>query len=336
MIALNPPPRGQETDAMTTLKRPTIYLFGCLVLAAISFGAWAGADDGYQIAQKDPFGPSPSLPAGIQVNNAQVTLIKQVVVPAEDGGVIETEMVKEGDIVKEGDLLARISDSEAQLERRRAQLEMEIAELRSKNDVNIRYSRKSSEVLAAELKRSEDAVAKVKSAVSQTELDRQRLAVEKADLEIEQAQMELNEQELNHQLKVNEYALATRVVERRQIRSPLAGKVVEVSKHRGEWVEPGNQVFRIVRIDRLRVKGYVNINQLIGVSEGRPATLFIEVPGRPRLEFPGKLVFISPEVNEVNGEQVEVWAEVENKKMLLRPGMHGTLVIQNPTETVQK
>jgi hypothetical protein len=54
------------------------------------------------------------------------------------------------------------------------------------------------------------------------------------------------------------------------------------------------------------------------------------------LEFPGKLVFISPEVNEVNGEQVEIWAEVENKNLTLRPGMHGTLVIQNPTETAKK
>jgi multidrug resistance efflux pump len=213
---------------------------------------------------------------------------------------------------------------------------MEIAELRSKNDVNIRYATKSSEVLAAELKRSQDAVALVKTAVSKTELDRQRLAVEKAELEIEQAQQDMSEQELNHQLKVNEDARATPAVERRLVRAPISGKVMEVSKSRGEWVDPGNPVFRVVRIDQLRVKGYVNINQIIGVTEGRPATLFIDVPGRPRLEFPGKLAFISLEVNEVNGEQVEVWAEVENKNLLLRPGMHGTLVIQNPTETAKK
>jgi len=146
----------------------------------------------------------------------------------------------------------------------------------------------------------------------------------------------LDEQELNYRLKANEYALATRAVERREIRSPLAGKVVEVSKHGGEWVEPGNQVFRIVRIDRLRVKGYVNINELLGVTEGRPVTFLIDISDGPRLKFPGKLVFISPEVNEVNGEQVEVWAEVENKDMLLRPGMHGTMVIQNPTETAAR
>lgn len=313
--------------------RPVVLLFACLTLAVISLRAWVGADEGYAT---DPFESNKPLPAGIQVKDAQVTLIEQVVVPAEEAGVIETALVKVGDLVKEGDLLARINDSEVQLERRRAQLEMEIAELRSKNDVTIRYSRKSSEVLEAELKRSQDAVALVKTAVSKTELDRQRLAVEKAELEIEQAQMDLDEQALNHQLKTNEYALATRAVERRQIHSPLAGKVVEVSKHRGEWVEPGNQVFRIVRIDRLRVKGFVNINEVLNVTEGRPVTLFVEVPGRPRLEFPGKLVFISPEVNEVNGEQVEVWAEVDNKNTLLRPGMHGTLVIQNPTQTAGK
>lgn len=316
---------------------PRVVVFSaCLALAAISLCAWTVADDRYAGSQSDPF-PSPSsYPPGIQVESVQVTLIKQVVVPAEEAGVLDSAMVKEGDLVKEGDVLARISDAEAQLERRKAQLEMDIAELRSKNDVNIRYAKKSSEVMAAELKRSEEAIAQVKTAVSKTELDRQRLAVQKTDLEIEQAQMDLKEQDLNYQLKANEYALATRAVERREIRSPISGKIVEVSKQRGEWVEPGNQVFRIVEIDRLRVKGYVNINQLLGISEGRPVTLFIDVPGRARMEFPGKLVFISPEVNEVNGEQVEIWAEVENKNLTLRPGMHGTLVIQNPTETAHK
>ena len=313
-------------------KRPWFVFAGCLALAAVSFGAWAGADEEKPAYEAEP------LPAGIAVKDAQVTLIEQVVVPAEDAGVIETSLVKEGDLVKQGDLLARISDAEAQLERRKAQLEMEIAALKAKNDVSIRYARKSSEVLAAELKRSEEAVERVKSAVSQTELDRQRLSVQKAELEIEQAQRDLDEQGLNHQLKVNEYALATRAVERRQIRSPIAGKIVEVSKHGGEWVEPGNQVFRIVRIDRLRVKGYVNLSQLVGELEGRPVTLVIEFADRPRpqLKFPGKLVFVSPEVNEVNGEQVEVWAEVDNKAMQLRPGMHGTLVIHNPTTTAAK
>ena len=313
---------------MKRLTRRVVFLSGCLAIAGVTLSTWAG---GQEVTPKDPFGP----PTGIRVESAQVTLIRQVIVPAEEAGVIDAAMVKEGDLVKEGEILARIGDAEAQLERRKAQLEMEIAELRSKNDVNIRYARKSSEVLAAELKRSQDAVALVKTAVSRTERERQQLAVEKAELEIEQAQMDMKEQELNHQLKVNEYALATRSVERRQIRSPIAGKVVEVSKNRGEWVEPGNQVFRIVRIDQLRVKGYVNINQIIGVTEGRPATLRVDLPNSRRLEFPGKLVFVSPEVNEVNGEQVEVWAEVENKDLLLRPGMHGTLIIQNPTETAK-
>ncbi len=320
---------------MTTRSHRNRLLFvfaGCLASAAASWGAWAFADD-----QNPDYEPNP-LPAGIEVKDAQVTLIQQVVVPAEDAGVIDTTLVKEGDLVEKGDLLGRISDAEAQLQRRKAQLEMEIAALKAKNDVSIRYARKSSEVLGAELKRSEEAVERVKSAVSQTELDRLRLSVQKANLEIEQAQRDLDEQGLNHQLKVNEYALATRAVERRQIRSPIAGKVVEVSKQGGEWVEPGNQVFRIVRIDRLRVKGFVNLNQLVGDFEGRPATLVIEFPNRPRanLKFPGKLVFVSPEVNEVNGEQVEVWAEVENKGMQLRPGMHGTLVIHNPTTTAAK
>jgi hypothetical protein len=37
-------------------------------------------------------------------------------------------------------------------------------------------------------------------------------------------------------------------------------------------------------------------------------------------------VFVSPEVNPVNG-QVRVWAEVENRGLLLRPGLQAALTI---------
>ncbi len=119
---------------MKSLQRPLLFLCGCL--AALSLGM----DDTYADSPQNPFGEA-AYPDGIQVNSVQVTLIKQVVVPAEEAGVIDTALVKEGDLVKEGEMLARINDAEAQLNRRKAQLEMEIAALRAKNDVNIRYAR---------------------------------------------------------------------------------------------------------------------------------------------------------------------------------------------------
>jgi len=45
--------------------------------------------------------------------------------------------------------------------------------------------------------------------------------------------------------------------------------------------------------------------------------------------YSGKLAFVSPEVDPVNG-QVRIWAEVENAEQSLRPGIRGTLELQVP------
>jgi macrolide-specific efflux system membrane fusion protein len=83
---------------------------------------------------------------------------------------------------------------------------------------------------------------------------------------------------------------------------------------------------RVLRVDRLRVEGFVPVKQLPGELEGRRVTLTVDLPGKPGAIFDGSVVFVSPEVNPVNG-QVRVWAEVENPKLLLRPGIRGSLAI---------
>ena len=90
-------------------------------------------------------------------------------------------------------------------------------------------------------------------------------------------------------------------------------------------------MFRIVRIDRLRVEAFLDANQVADGLLGRNVTLSVEFANRPRAEFAGKVVFVSPEVDPVNG-QVRVWAEVENRGLLLRPGLHGSLKIEPVAE----
>ena len=39
--------------------------------------------------------------------------------------------------------------------------------------------------------------------------------------------------------------------------APFKGEVVEVYKKVGEWVQPGEPIVHLVRLDRVRVKGFV-------------------------------------------------------------------------------
>ena len=122
-------------------------------------------------------------------------------------------------------------------------------------------------------------------------------------------------------LELSKLALA-----KRQVRAPLRGVVAEVFRHAGEWVEPGTRVMRLVRLDRLRAEGFVKADLISGNLRGTPAEITVRRTGQRPMTFQGEVTFVSPEIDPVNG-QVRVWAEVENPKFVLRPGMKAEMTI---------
>ena len=264
---------------------------------------------------------------GLKIESTLVTLIEQVEVPALEAGALAALAVREGQLVTEGMLLGQIDDAEAQIARAKARIEFENAEKQATNDIRVRFAKKASDVAAAELKRAVDARERFEKSVSDSEHDRLRLSAQKAVLEIEQAQHEFEIAQFTKQVNENQLALADRNIARRKIVSPIAGVVVQVNKHRGEWVEPGKTVLRILRIDPLRAEGFVKADDVKEDLAGRKVKLTVTIPGRDKTDFSGKVVFVSPEINPVNG-QIRVWAEIENRDLLLRPGMRGTLQIE--------
>jgi macrolide-specific efflux system membrane fusion protein len=265
----------------------------------------------------------------IEIPSVLVTLIDQRDVPAEEAGVLAAVDVREGQMVEQGDPLAQIVDTEARIAADLAKIELEIATKNVENDVDIRFARKSVDVAKAELQRSLDSIDKYPKSISDSEMDRLRLVVERAALEVEQAEYDLAVAALTRQIKENEHKAAQEGVRRRKITAPVAGVVVDVQRHSGEWVKPGDSVLRILRIDRLRAEGFLPVAELGGHLDGRPVRLIVDLPDQPEAEFPGELVFLSPEIDPVNA-QVRVWAEIENRGLRLRPGMRARMIVELP------
>ncbi len=263
--------------------------------------------------------------AEIEVPSVLVKLIEQVDVPAREAGVLEQLSVREGQMVKAGDPLAQIDDAAAKFAKRKAELELDGARQLSESDVKVRFARKSSEVAAAELKRALDSQQRLAESVSASELDQLRLLAEKASLEIEQAQLEFNVAKTARELKENDVRTAEHDVAQRRINAPIAGFVAQVHRHSGEWVEPGQAILRMLRLDRLRAEGLVNAQTVGDDLMGREVTLTVRQGDSPT-QYSGKIVFVSPEIDPVNG-QVRVWAEIDNTDLKLRPGLHGSMVI---------
>jgi macrolide-specific efflux system membrane fusion protein len=269
---------------------------------------------------------APSRPS-ITIDSAQVTLIAQVKVPARESGVIHELEVKEGQLVEAGQVLGVLESELARTTQAAASIEHDIAKEKAANDVDYRYAQKSQQVSKAELRRALESVEKFPKSISETELERMRLTAEKSDLQVDQAARDLVIAKLNQKLKAKELDTATLGVERRKIIAPIRGVVVNVYRRAGEWVHPGEAVLRIVRIDKLRVEGFLNARTTTRQLDGLPARFAIDLADQRRKEFMGKVVFVDPEVEPVTG-QFRVWAEVDNRDNLLSPGLHGSLTIE--------
>ncbi len=263
----------------------------------------------------------------LTISDVQVTLVADVQAPARQDGVLAMLAVKEGDLVSEKAELGRLDTGLAGIECRLATIEFEISKVHADNDIDRRFAQKSLEVARSELARSLESVTSFPKSISQTELDRLRLVVEKTDLSIEQSERDLKEADLTKSLKEQHLAAANKQLGDHRITAPIAGMVVELYRKAGEWLNRGDPVVRIIRLDKLRVEAFVDGTRFSTNLVGRPVTLTTHLPpGDVVGTFKGRITFVSPEVQPVNG-QVRVWADVENPELTLRPGARGTLDI---------
>lgn len=262
----------------------------------------------------------------LRIESALLTLIEHADISARDAGPLIHREIGEGISVDSGTVLGKIDDQEAQVILDRARTELKIAQLLVANDIKVRFARKTLDVANAELKRSQESVEKFPKSVSQTELDRLRLLVDKAELEIEQSTLDHQQAALSQMLKQNDVNRAELQLERRLIKAPFPGMVVQWRKQRGEWIEPGTPVVRMIRLNRLRAEAFVASGSLPPDLVGRSVMLVVDLPGKSRSTFEGKLVFVDPEIDPVNN-QVRIWAEIDNGALLLRPGQSAALLI---------
>lgn len=247
------------------------------------------------------------------------------------------------------------------------QVGREIIERESQNQLKVLSAEKAQGVAEIELKRSKQAKAIFDDAIPQLQIDglqlkadqakleteqskfnvetsqlelrvrdeavrSQELAVGKAELEVKRATVGQEVSQLQTELKRKELELAALNIERRTIQSPLDGVVVEVYRNRGEWVEPGERVMRILRLNRLWVEGFLSIEDLARCRAGAAVSVTVRIGQQETIQLPGSLVFIGREVDPVN-QDILVRAEIDNTSMKLLPGMKGELTIHCSSST---
>lgn len=288
-----------------------------------TYVAGVSAAGGMALALEDEprSGQGPEQHAGqtIKVSNALLKTIEATSVAAEVAGKIEKLAISEGHLVKIDEHVGNVRESAVSLQVERAKYTMAIARKKQYNNIDLRLAEKKAAVARNELERAEDANKRLANTYPPKEIARLQLVAASTELEVERAKHDQELAKLEVLLAENEYRQASELLSRHRISSPADGVVVSVARRVGEWVEPGVELFQIVKIDRLRIEGFIQTSAITPQLVGRSAQVIV-LKGKEEHRVLGKVVFVSPDANPLNG-QVRVFLEIDNRKGLFRPGM---------------
>ncbi len=275
------------------------------------------------------------IPESSAANRIRDCLLKasaEVQLPAQEAGVLLELTAFEGQEVKEKQLLGRIDDAQPRLQKKAAEAERTVSAEKGKSTINERYAAKASDVAYQEWQKGLESNRKAPGSVSEVEIMRLQLTWEKGKLEYERAQEERKIEGLTTAAKDVDVEAADDAIRRRQLVSPIAGTVVELTPHVGEWLKPGDPVLKIVNMEILKIEGYVNIKHYRQDElQNRTVIAEVDMGTKTPLQVPAKITFVSPIVEP--GGEFRIKVEIQNRKnpqsgeWILKPGLSAELVL---------
>ncbi|MBI4446111.1 MAG: efflux RND transporter periplasmic adaptor subunit, partial [Acidobacteria bacterium] len=130
----------------------------------------------------------------------------------------------------------------------------------------------------------------------------------------------------------NEAAILDQELAKTEIRAPISGIVTtpfverKLNQQLNPELIPGEELFRIADIERVTVEMLVPEKELADVRPGNP--IWMKARSLPAVDLQGRVDFIAPIAQTVNGQQmVVVRSELQNDNLLLKPEMTGVAKI---------
>ena len=274
-------------------------------------------------------------------------------VRAETGGVVSSAPVEDGQTVAAGTVMAGITDAALQAETDAAQAKLNEARANLATqeaggkpaeftDIDNSLARARFDLAQAQkvLASLERLVAQ--HASTQQEADAAREKVQQSELEI--VGLEKRRRSLTSPTEVaaararvgdaeTALGLARKRAELSVVRAPMAGVVYGREVRPGSYLNAGDLVANVGRMDRLRVRVYVDEPELGRVAVGQPVTITWDaLPGR---QWHGEVDKKPVAVEALGSRQVgEVVCSIENEGRALIPGTNvnaeiRTAVVEN-------
>jgi hypothetical protein len=260
--------------------------------------------------------------------------------------VYRVEDVREGVAVRRGERIGRIDDALEIAQKTVTERRLEVARKEAENKISVDYAQATLDVSKAELEQARAAISSYGPSVSAGELRRLELTVREAQLRVQQAEHDLQVAGLTAKVGEAEDAVAAQQIQRRKIIASSDGIVVRRFKDVGEWVQPGETVLQMVRVDRVKIECSALAGDVLPFQlQGREVTVRLHHadgtparPGEPDRPLGGRVYFASP-IAESGTSDFRVLVEVENVWVtpdpgraeegywLLWPGLHADVTV---------
>jgi multidrug efflux pump subunit AcrA (membrane-fusion protein) len=269
-----------------------------------------------------------AYPSDVTVGTVLIRVMEEAEVPALQEGPVTSIATSEGQQVKPGDILIQVDQQRAKLKVVQAESELAIAKKKSEDRSEIVLAQTELRLAEASLQRALESRKRLPDTPSQAEVDDILLRIARANQHLEKATHENELAGLAYKSAQSQVAMAEFELDSHQIRSPIRGVVVEMTARTGEWVKPGQSLVRVLRIDKLRAEGFMTAEQAKVGRVGKSMSIVLDGDAGTQKKFPGKIVFVSPEV-DTNDNRQRFIAEVDNVNEQLAPGARAKMTIHN-------
>ncbi|MCL4401240.1 MAG: efflux RND transporter periplasmic adaptor subunit [Acidobacteria bacterium] len=271
--------------------------------------------------------------------NGKVEPIEWQAVRAENAGLVATVPVQEGQIVGRGAVLAKLTDTGLQAELSSAQARVEEARAGlttieaggrasqlTEIENNLARARFEQQAAAREYESLRRLVEK--QAATRVEMLAAQGRLKEAELQIEalgrqRASLIANSDKAVALAKLKDAEAAVSLAQSRiaetVIRSPIAGTVYNLAARAGSYLDTGDLVANVGRVDRIRVRVYVDEPELGRVAVGQP--VIITWDALPDKQWDGTVERKPAAVVALGSRQVgEVLVTIGNPGRELVPG----------------
>ncbi|MEN0021303.1 MAG: efflux RND transporter periplasmic adaptor subunit, partial [Planctomycetota bacterium] len=220
-----------------------------------------------------------------------------------------------GDEVKAGDLLLRGDDTEERAD-------AEFNQARADTELPLKQAKMRDELAGRNFARAE--TARAGDAMTDTEFEAAKMAMEDASVEVELA-------ELNQVLSRSQAERAWARVEKLSLTAPFDGIVDRVQVDVGQSVREGDPVIRIVNIDKLWVDVPVSLDRAGAMSIRKDDTAWVLMPsgGKPNV-YAAKVIEVSPTADAASGTR-RVRVEIDNPTQIVS-GLNCWVRFNEPSE----